>query len=69
MQIGNNPSHIIMEIQFLIQLVATRTIHYSQGLTLDHLTFDSIGVIKHGLQYIALSRVHSKKICIYFLCY
>jgi ATP-dependent exoDNAse (exonuclease V) alpha subunit len=58
-----------MKIQFLIQLVATRTIHCSQGLTLDRLTFDLTSVTKHGLTYIALSRVRSKKNCIYLLHY
>jgi len=44
-----------------------QTIHYSQGLTLDHLTFDLLGVTKYGLTYIALSRVHWKgQIYIYF---
>jgi hypothetical protein len=31
-------------IQFPIQLVVGRTIHYAQGLTLDHFAFESIGV-------------------------
>jgi len=30
-------------------------------VTLDCLTFDLAGVIKHGLTYITLSRVRSKK--------
>jgi hypothetical protein len=46
-----------------------RTIHRSQRLTFDHLTFDLTSVTKHGLTYNALSKVHSKKICIYFLHY
>ncbi len=40
-----------------IQLVMTQTIHRSNGLTLDCLTFDLINVTKHGLTYIALLRV------------
>jgi hypothetical protein len=68
-QIGNNPSHTITIIQFPTQLVVAQTIHRSQGLTLDCLTFDMTGVTKHGLRYTTLSRVFSKKNCIYFLCY
>jgi hypothetical protein len=37
------------------------TIHCSQGLTFDCLTFDSIGVTKDGLTCITLSKVHSTK--------
>jgi hypothetical protein len=35
-QIGNKPCHIIIRIQFLVQLIAIRTIHRAQGLTLEH---------------------------------
>jgi hypothetical protein len=52
--IGNNPSHIIIRIQFPIQLAATHTIHRAQGLTLDHLTFNPNGITKHGLIYTTL---------------
>jgi hypothetical protein len=48
-QISNNPFHIITRIQFPIQLIIARTIDQAQGLTLDHLTFDPSGIIKHGL--------------------
>ncbi len=34
-------------MQFPIQLVITRTIHQTQGLTLDQLAFDPNGVYKH----------------------
>jgi hypothetical protein len=44
-----------------IQLVAAHNIHYSQALTLDCLTFNPTGVTKHGLTYIALSRVCLKE--------
>jgi hypothetical protein len=49
-----------MKIQFTIQFVATCTIHCSQGLTFDYLTFDSTSVTNHGLTYITLSKVCSK---------
>jgi hypothetical protein len=52
--IGNNPSHIIIRIQFPIQLTATHTIHRAQGLTLDNITFNSNGITKHGLIYTTL---------------
>ncbi len=54
LQIGSNPSHIITRIQFPIQLVTTRTIHQTQGLTFDRLAFDPSGVTKHGLTYTAI---------------
>jgi hypothetical protein len=57
-QIGGNPSHTITRIQFSFQLITTQTIHRSQGLTLDHLAFDSTSVTKHGLAYITLLKVH-----------
>jgi hypothetical protein len=58
---GNNPSHIITRIQFPIQLVVARTIHYAQGFKLDHLAFGLTSVTKHGLTYTSLSHIHSKK--------
>ncbi len=60
-QIGSNHFHIIARIQFPIQLATTCTIHQTQGLTLDHFTFGPTNITKHGLTYIALSWVHSKK--------
>ncbi len=53
-QIGNNPSHIIIRIQFPIQLVVAHTIHRAQGLTFDCLTFYPSGITKHGLTYTTL---------------
>ncbi len=50
-QIGNNLSYAITRFQFPIQLVPTRAIHCAQGLSLDHLTFDPMNVIKHDLTY------------------
>jgi len=44
-----------------MQLSTTHTIHHAQGLTFDHLAFDSSGVTKHGLTYITLSRIKCKK--------
>jgi hypothetical protein len=35
-------------------------IHHAQGLTFDHLAFDSTSVTKHGLTYITLFRIYSK---------
>ncbi len=68
-KIRSNPPHTITRIQFPIQLATTCTIHRSQGLTLDCLAFDSTIMTKHGLTYIALSKVHWKKNCIYFSHY
>jgi hypothetical protein len=58
---GKSQSHRVTQIQFPIQLAAIRTIHRSQGLTLDELAFDPTNVTKHGLTYIALSRVCTKE--------
>ncbi len=60
-QLGSNPFHIIIRIQFPIQLVATHTSHQVQGLPLNCLAFYPSGVTKHGLTYIALSQVHFKE--------
>jgi hypothetical protein len=56
-QIGSNSSHIITKTQFPIQLVATHTIHQTQGLTLDYLPFDPTNDYKHDLTYTTFSRV------------
>jgi hypothetical protein len=40
--IGSNSSHIITRTQFSIQLASAHTIHRTQGLTLDYLTFHPI---------------------------
>jgi hypothetical protein len=54
-------SHIVRKIQFPIQLATTRTIHWSQWLLLNELAFDPTNVRKHGLSYIAFSRIWTKK--------
>jgi hypothetical protein len=59
-QIGNDPSSIIIRIQFPIQLVVAHTIHQTQGLTLNHLTFNPSGITKHGLTYTTLFQVRFK---------
>jgi hypothetical protein len=56
-----NQSHIIAKIQLLIQLAIARTIHQSQGLSLDKLTFDPTNVRKHGLSYTTLSHIRIKE--------
>jgi hypothetical protein len=38
-------------------LAATCTIHRSQGLTFDYLTFDPTNISKHGLTYTTFSHV------------
>ncbi len=58
-QIGSNCLHIITRTQFPIQLVITRTLHRTHGLTLDYLTFDPNNVHKHGLTY--TKKIHVKK--------
>ncbi len=60
-QRGSNPSHVITKIEFPIQLVATRTIHHAQSITVDRLAFDPIGVTKHGLTYTSLFHLRSRK--------
>ncbi len=60
-QIRNNPSHIMTRIQFSIQLVVGCTIHCAQGLTFERLAFNPFGVPKHGLTYITLFQIPSKK--------
>jgi hypothetical protein len=53
-----------MHIQYPVQLVATCTSHWSQGLTLD-LAFDPSGIHHHELTYTTLSHVGEKKTCVY----
>ncbi len=60
-QVGVNPNHVITHIHYPIQLVATHTIHRSQGLILDYLAFDTHGVHLHGLAYTILSCVRKKE--------
>jgi hypothetical protein len=47
--IVKSQSHRVTRIQFPIQLAAARTIHRSQGLTLNEMVFDPTNVTKHGL--------------------
>lgn len=54
-QIGNNIFQIIRIVQFPIKLARWHTIHCTQGLTLLHVVFDHVGIIKHGLSYTTLS--------------
>jgi len=60
-QISSNSFHIITRTQFPIQLAATRTIHQTQGLTLDYLEFGLTNVYKHGLIYTTFSCVKKNK--------
>jgi hypothetical protein len=53
--------HLITWIQFSIQLVAARTVHRSQGLSLDEMAFDPSGINEHGLTYYALSQIRTKE--------
>lgn len=54
---SNNKLEMTIRKQFPIQLACARTIHRTQGLTLDKLAFDPTGMTQHGLVYTALSRV------------
>jgi hypothetical protein len=45
--------------QFLIKLACARTVHRSQGLTLDNVAFQPAGIRIHGLVYTTLSCVRS----------
>jgi hypothetical protein len=65
-QIGSTSSHIITRTQFPIQLATTCTIHETQGLTFDYLTFDLTSVYDHGLTYMSFSRVKKEKIFLFF---
>jgi hypothetical protein len=48
-------------MQFPIQLTIGRTIHRTQGLTLNYLNFDPNGIYKHGLTYITFSHIKNKE--------
>jgi hypothetical protein len=54
-----------MKIQFPIQLITTCILHCSQRLSIDCLTFDPIGVIRHGLTYITPSMFYSNEYLFY----
>jgi hypothetical protein len=60
-KVGKSQSFIIIRSKFPIQLVIVRTIHCSQGLSLDELVFDPTNLKKHGLTYITLSRMQTKE--------
>jgi hypothetical protein len=47
-RVGKSQSFIITKIQFPIQHATTRTIHRSQGLSLDELLFDPTNVKNMG---------------------
>jgi len=64
-RIGKNQSHIITRIQLLTQLVATRIIHRSQGLSLNDLAFGPTNGNKHGLSYIVISHIQTKE---WYIC-
>ena len=51
--------HLKIRKQFPIQLACARTIHRSQGLTLDNVAFNPSGIRKHGLVYTTLLRVRN----------
>jgi hypothetical protein len=53
---------MITKIQFPIQLTITRTIHRSQGLSLDELVFDPINVLKNGYVYNIILHSNKRKI-------
>ena len=50
---------ITIKKQFLVQVACARTIHRSQGLTMEALAFDPTGIRQHGLTYTALSQTKS----------
>ncbi len=56
-KVGKSQSFIIRRNLIPIQLATTRTIHPSQGLSLDDLIFYLNNVKKHGLIYIVLSHI------------
>jgi hypothetical protein len=59
-KIGKNQFHIITRIQLLIQLAAI-TIHQSQGLSLDDLTFDPTNVKIYGLSCTTFFCIRTKE--------
>jgi hypothetical protein len=60
-QVGAYSNHVITHTHYPIQLAATHTIHRSQGLILNYLTFDPNGVHHHGLAYTILYCVRKKE--------
>jgi hypothetical protein len=59
-------SQLKIQKQIPIKLACACTFHRSQGLTLDSVVFDPIGIQIHGLVYTTLSRVISIE-SLYFL--
>jgi len=50
-----------MSIQFPIQLATIKTIHKSQGLSLDEFTFNPTSVKKHALSYTIVFHIPTKE--------
>jgi hypothetical protein len=64
---GFNSIHTKTMLQFHIQLIIACTIDQTQGLTLDHLTFDPNGIYNHDLTFITFSHIKNIYLFIYFL--
>ncbi len=62
-KVSKSQSFIKTMIQFPIQLVATRTIHHFQGLSLDDLVFYPTKVFLNGLTYTTFSIFKQKLFC------
>jgi hypothetical protein len=60
-KVEKSQSFIMTKFQFLIQLIVAKTIHCSQGLSLDESNFDPTNIKKHGLTYITLFRIRIKE--------
>ncbi len=60
-RIGKTQSYVMTRIQFLVQLAITRTIHRSQGFSLDELVLDPKNVTKHDLTYTIVYHVRKKE--------
>lgn len=58
-RIGKTQLYVMTRIQFLVQLAITRTIHRSQGFSLDELVLKN--VTKHDLTYTILYHVRKKE--------
>lgn len=56
-QIGRNNFNTVTRSQFPIQAAAARTIHRSQGLTMNTLAIGPNKIRSHGLLYTTLSRI------------
>jgi ATP-dependent exoDNAse (exonuclease V) alpha subunit len=51
--------HLKIQKTISNQIACARTIHRSQGLTLDNVAFDPTGIRIHGLVYTTLSHVRN----------